>query len=463
MDVEQLYVMTFGQKGILCFQQRERKVCRMRMYDLIKKKRDGKELSKEEISYMIKEFTKGEIPDYQMSAMMMAIYFKGMEEKETLALTMAMAESGDILDLSEISGIKVDKHSTGGVGDKTSLVLAPMVAATGVPVAKMSGRGLGHTGGTIDKLESFQGFNTNLSKETFIKNVNEMKMAIMGQTKDLAPADKKLYALRDVTATVDQMSLIASSIMSKKLAAGADAIVLDVKTGSGAFMKAEEDAEALAREMVRIGNNGGRKTVALISDMDQPLGYAVGNILEVKEAINTLQGKGSKELLELCYMLGSYMLILGGKAPNLEEAREQLIYTIKEGLALKKFAQFVEAQGGDPEPIFHQELFQEANIIEEVQSIEEGYVEKIHCQEIGNCSLILGGGRETKDSEIDLRVGILMKKKVGDYVKKGECIAVLHANDEQKMKTAKEKLLGAYTFSQSKVKKRPLLHKVITE
>lgn len=435
----------------------------MRMYDLIKKKRDGKELSKEEITWMIKEFTKGEIPDYQMSAMMMAIYFQGMEEKETLALTMAMAKSGDVLDLSEISGIKVDKHSTGGVGDKTSLVLAPMVAAAGVPVAKMSGRGLGHTGGTIDKLESFQGFNTNLSKETFIENVNEMKMAIMGQTKDLAPADKKLYALRDVTATVDQMSLIASSIMSKKLAAGADAIVLDVKTGSGAFMKEEKAAEALAREMVRIGNNAGRKTVALISDMDQPLGFAVGNILEVKEAIDTLQGKGSEELLELCYLLGSYMLILGGKASNLEEARKELGHTIKEGLALKKFAQFVEAQGGDPEPIFHQELFQKASIVEEVQSMEEGYVEKIHCQEIGNCSLILGGGRETKDSEIDLSVGILMKKKVGDYVKKGDCLALIHANDMEKMKAAKEKLLGAYTFSQSKVEKRPLFHKIITE
>ena len=288
-------------------------------------------------------------------------------------------------------------------------------------------------------------------------------MAIMGQTKDLAPADKKLYALRDVTATVDQMSLIASSIMSKKLAAGADAIVLDVKTGSGAFMKEEADAEALAREMVRIGNNAGRKTVALISDMDQPLGFAVGNILEVKEAIDTLQGKGSKELLELCYMLGSHMLILGEKASNLKEAREQLVHTIKEGLALKKFAQFVEAQGGNPEPIFHQELFLEASIVEEVQSIEEGYVEKIHCQEVGNCSLILGGGRETKDSEIDLSVGILMKKKVGDYAKKGDVLALLHGNSMEKMKAAKEKLLGAYTFSQSKVERRPLFHKVITE
>jgi len=310
----------------------------MRMYDLIMKKRNGEALEKEEIEFMIEGFTKGTIPDYQMSAMMMAIFLKGMNDAETLNLTMAMAHSGDVLDLSYIHGLKVDKHSTGGVGDKTSLVLGPMVAAVGVPVAKMSGRGLGHTGGTIDKLESFKGFSVDISTDKFIENVNTIKMAIIGQTADLAPADKKLYALRDVTATVDNMSLIASSIMSKKLAAGADAIVLDVKTGSGAFMKTVEDSFALAKEMVQIGNGAGRHTVAIVSDMDQPLGFAVGNALEVKEAIDTLNGEGSKELLELCVTLGSYMLLTTKNASSVEEAREKLYKTIEDKSALNKFA-----------------------------------------------------------------------------------------------------------------------------
>ena len=296
----------------------------MRMYDLIMKKRNGEVLDEKEIQYMINGYTKGEIPDYQMSAMTMAIYFQGMNEQETLALTMAMAHSGDMLDLSDIHGVKVDKHSTGGVGDKTSLALTPMVAALGIPVAKMSGRGLGHTGGTIDKLESFTGFSTAISEEQFKENVNRIGIAIMGQTADLAPADKKLYALRDVTATVDNMSLIASSIMSKKLAAGADAIVLDVKTGSGAFMKKEEDAAALAKEMVKLGKGAGRKTFAVISDMDQPLGFAVGNALEVKEAIDTLNGKGPEDFVELCMTLGSQMILAAGKAESTEQAREML-------------------------------------------------------------------------------------------------------------------------------------------
>lgn len=435
----------------------------MRMYDLIMKKRNGNALTKEEIDFMIQKYTLGEIPDYQMSAMMMAIYFQGMKDEETLALTMAMAHSGDMLDLSAINGIKVDKHSTGGVGDKTSLALTPMVAAVGVPVAKMSGRGLGHTGGTIDKLESFAGFSTGISTEEFIHNVNTIGIAIMGQTADLAPADKKLYALRDVTATVDNMSLIASSIMSKKLAAGADAIVLDVKTGSGAFMKTEEDSFALAREMVSIGNGAGRDTTAIVSDMDQPLGFAVGNALEVKEAIETLRGNGPEDFVELCLTLGSYMVVAAKKADTVETAREMLQKTIEDGSALKKLAEFIAAQGGDSDMVYHPERLPKASIIEEIASPKDGYVQKIICDEIGICSLILGGGRETKESQIDLSVGIVLQKKVGDTVKKGETLAWMHANDAEKLNIAKERFLKAYTITDAPVEKKPFIKGVVTK
>lgn len=433
----------------------------MRMYDLIMKKRNGGVLSENEIQFMTNSYTRGEIPDYQMSAMMMAIYFRGMSEEETLALTMAMAESGDTLNLSGIAGIKVDKHSTGGVGDKTSLALTPMVAACGVKVAKMSGRGLGHTGGTIDKLESFPGFSTGIEIEQFEKNVNEIGISIMGQTKDLAPADKKLYALRDVTATVDQISLIASSIMSKKLASGADAIVLDVKTGSGAFMKTLPDSVALAEEMTRIGNGAGRKTIAVISDMDQPLGFAVGNILEVQEAIATLRGEGPEDFTELCMCLGSYMLVAGGKAENETEARKMLEDVIASGAALNKLAEFVQAQGGDSSYVYEPEKFIAAQITEEIPAPESGYIQKIVCDEIGICSLILGGGRETKESEIDLSVGLVLHKKVGDYVEAGESLATIYANDGKKCKQAKERFLAAYTISAEKPEIQPLIKKVI--
>lgn len=416
----------------------------MRMYDLIMKKRNGGKLTKEEIDFMIKGYTEGTIPDYQMSAMMMAVYFVGMNEEETLYLTMAMAHSGEILDLSEIEGVKVDKHSTGGVGDKTSLALTPMVAACGVKIAKMSGRGLGHTGGTIDKLESFEGFSTEISTEQFIKNVNKIGVAIMGQTAELAPADKLLYALRDVTATVDNMSLIASSIMSKKLAAGADAIVLDVKTGSGAFMKAEEDAFALAKEMLAIGKNAGKRMMAVISDMDQPLGNAVGNALEVKEAIATLKGQGPEDFTELCMTLGSCMLMAGGVAENETEAREKLREVIENGKALQKLAEFVRAQGGNEKMVYDTDLLPKAAIIYPVKAPAEGYIRRIRCDEVGICSLILGGGRETKESSIDLSVGVLLQKKVGDYVKEGEVLALIHANDEEKRRACEERLLRAY-------------------
>ncbi len=420
----------------------------MRMYDIIMKKRNGGELSAEEIDFFVEGYTRGEIPDYQASALMMAIYFQKMTKAETHALTMAMAHSGEMLDLSAIQGVKVDKHSTGGVGDKTSLALTPMVAACGIPVAKMSGRGLGHTGGTIDKLESFAGFHTDISTEQFIRNVNRIGIAIMGQTADLAPADKKLYALRDVTATVDNLSLIASSIMSKKLAAGADAIVLDVKTGSGAFMKAEADARALAQEMVDIGNAAGKRTIAVISDMDQPLGRAVGNALEVKEAIATLRGEGPEDFTELCLTLGSQMLLAGGKAVSVQEARAKLEQVLADGSALRKLAEFVEAQGGDSAAVYHPELLPRASVIRAIPSLASGYVQHIACDEIGVCSLLLGGGRETKQSEIDLSVGVVLEKKVGDYVNEGEPLAYLHGNDEEKCRAAEERFLKAYTFSE---------------
>lgn len=433
----------------------------MRMYDLIMKKRNGGVLTKEEIRYMITGYTKGEIPDYQMSAMMMAIYFRGMNREETLALTMAMAHSGDMLDLSNIEGVKVDKHSTGGVGDKTSLALTPMVAACGVKVAKMSGRGLGHTGGTIDKLESFPGFSTGIETWQFEKNVNEIGIAIMGQTKDLAPADKMLYALRDVTATVDNISLIASSIMSKKLASGADAIVLDVKTGSGAFMKSLEDAKALAEEMVTIGKGAGRKTAAVISDMDQPLGRAVGNILEVQEAIATLKGQGPEDFTELCLTLGSHMLLAGGKAQSEAEAVEKLQAVIDNGAALDKLAEFVAAQGGDATYVYEPDKFIKAGICEEIPAPTGGYVQKIVCDEIGICSLILGGGRETKESEIDLSVGLILHKKVGDEVRAGESLATIYANHAEKCEAAKKRFLAAYDIQPERKEKNRLIQDII--
>lgn len=433
----------------------------MRMYDIIMKKRNGGELMQEEIRYFIEGYTKGEIPDYQVSALMMAVYFQKMTERETVALTMAMAESGEMLDLSGIRGIKVDKHSTGGVGDKTSLALAPMVAACGIPVAKMSGRGLGHTGGTIDKLESFPGFTTALDRQQFIDQVNRIGIAIMGQTADLAPADKKLYALRDVTATVDNMSLIASSIMSKKLAAGADAIVLDVKTGSGAFMKEEQDARALAEEMVRIGKNAGRRTIAVISDMDQPLGYAVGNALEVKEAIDTLRGEGAADFVELCLTLGSRMLIAGGKTEDSGEARKMLEDVIADGSALEKLAEFVESQGGSREVVYHPELLPKAGIIRPIQAPVSGYIDHITCDEVGICSLILGGGRETKESEIDLAVGLVLCKKVGDYVQEGEALAMLHANDESRAREAERRYLAACSIADTAPERKPFIKGVI--
>ena len=433
----------------------------MLMVDLIRKKREGQALKKEEIDFMIEGYTKGRIPDYQIAAMMMAIFFRGMNDEETVQLTMAMMNSGDVLDLSGIDGVKVDKHSTGGVGDKTSLVLTPMVASLGVPVAKMSGRGLGHTGGTIDKLESFHGFHTSITEEQFLKNVNTVKIAIMGQTADLAPADKLLYALRDVTATVDNMSLIASSIMSKKLAAGADAIVLDVKCGSGAFMKTEEDAFLLGEKMTAIGNMSGRRTIAVVSDMDQPLGFAVGNALEVKEAIDTLKGRGPQDLLALCLALGSQMLLCAGVTKEEEEAETLLRETIADGRALKKFAEFIEAQGGSAEEVYHTDKLPQASIVEALLSEQTGYVGKIFSEDVGTASLLLGGGRRSKEDVIDLSVGVLLKKKVGDPILKGEPLAVLHANDGQKLREAKTRLMGSYTIVEKPVERPVFIKKII--
>lgn len=435
----------------------------MRMYDLIEKKKNGGSLTKEEIGFMVEGFTKGIIPDYQMSAMLMAICFTGMNEMETLELTLAMKDSGDTLDLSKINGIKVDKHSTGGVGDKTSLVLTPMVAALGVPVAKMSGRGLGHTGGTIDKLECFPGFCTALPEEKFITNVNEIGVAIAGQTANLAPADKKLYALRDVTATVAQKSLIASSIMSKKLAAGSDAIVLDVKTGNGAFMKEEADAVALAETMVKIGNMAGKKTAAIITDMEQPLGNAVGNSVEVIEALDALRGEGPEDLMEVVYALGTQMLLFAEITDDRTKAEKLLKETIASGSALKKFAEFVEAQGGNQEDVLTQGRLPVAEKKFFAKAKKDGFVTDILAEQIGNACMILGGGRETKESVIDLSVGIRLTKKIGDAVKCGDVLAQIYANDESRGKEAVAMVENAYRYGTEKPVDRSMVKKIITE
>ncbi len=435
----------------------------MRMYDLILKKRNGEELSREEINFFIEGYTKGEIPDYQVSSLLMAIYFQKMTSRETADLTMAMVNSGDVLSLKDIDGIKVDKHSTGGVGDTTTLVLGPMVAALGIPVAKMSGRGLGHTGGTIDKLESFKGFSVEMPEEKFISNVNNIKLAVGGQTGDLAPADKKLYALRDVTGTVDNISLIASSIMSKKIAAGADAIVLDVKVGEGAFMKTKEDALHLAKEMVSIGSSLKRNTVAVISDMDQPLGRAIGNALEVEEAIETLKGNGPEDLLELCMTLGSEMVILAEKAKDKNEARQMLMETIKSGRALNKLKEFVAAQGGDISSIEDTSLFPHAKYVIPVESEKDGVVSKIHSENIGLIAMELGAGRATKESTIDLSVGLVLNKKRGEKVSKGDVIAYIHSNDMEKAEKAKVKILENYVIEKDYEDTIPLIYEVVTK
>jgi len=435
---------------------------RMRMVDLIEKKRDGRELSTEEINYIIKGYTEGDIPDYQVSALTMAIYFQGMTEKERADLTMAMVESGEQIDLSKIEGVKVDKHSTGGVGDTTTLVLGPLVASVGVPVAKMSGRGLGHTGGTIDKLESISGFHVEITKEEFITLVNQNKLAVIGQTGNLTPADKKLYALRDVTATVDSVPLIASSIMSKKIAAGADCIVLDVKTGAGAFMKTVEDARELAKAMVRIGNNVGRKTMAIISDMSQPLGFAIGNALEVKEAIDTLKGEGPEDLTELCLTLGSHMVLLAKKASNIEEARALLEEAIKNGKALETFKIFLQAQGGDPTVVDDPAKLPQAKFTFELEAQEDGYVTEMVADEIGTAAMLLGAGRATKDSIIDLAVGFVLHKKIGDGVKKGESLLTIHSNSED-ISAVKESLYQNIKVSKVETKAPILIHEEITE
>jgi pyrimidine-nucleoside phosphorylase len=431
------------------------------MVDLIEKKREGKELTTEEIKYIIDGYTDGSIPDYQVSALTMAIFFKDMSDRERADLTMAMVESGDQIDLSAIEGIKVDKHSTGGVGDTTTLVLGPLVASVGVPVAKMSGRGLGHTGGTIDKLEAVEGFHVEIENDEFIRLVNKNKLAVIGQSGNLTPADKKLYSLRDVTATVNSIPLIASSIMSKKIAAGADAIVLDVKTGAGAFMKTLEDSKNLAKAMVNIGNNVERKTMAVISDMSQPLGFAIGNALEVKEAIDTLKGEGPEDLTELCLTLGSHMVYLAEKASSLSEARELLQKAIEDGSALENFKVFLESQGGDASVVDDPSKLPQAQYKAELGAREDGYVSEIIADSVGTAAMWLGAGRATKESVIDLAVGLELRKKIGDEVKAGESLATIYSNQED-IEDVKNKLYESIKISSEKVDAPTLIHTEIT-
>lgn len=433
----------------------------MRMVDIIAKKRDGKELSTEEIRFLVDGYTNGSIPDYQMSAWAMAVLFRGMTPRETGDLTMAMAESGEQLDLTSIPGVKVDKHSTGGVGDKTTLVVAPLVAAAGIPVAKMSGRGLGHSGGTIDKLESFAGFQVERTREQFLQQVRDIGVAVIGQSGNLTPADKKLYALRDVTATVEAVPLIASSIMSKKIAAGADAILLDVKVGKGAFMKTLEEAETLARAMVDIGSQVGRRTVAVISDMNQPLGFAVGNALEVKEAIETLAGNGPKDLTELALAIGARMLMLGGLASSVDEGRGRLEEIIASGKAVEKLAQMVQAQGGDKRDVYEPDRLPKAELTAQVTAKQDGYLAGIDAETVGHASVVLGAGRLTKEMPIDLAVGIVLHKKRGDQVRAGEPLATLHANDERLLQNALQEMDEAFAYSSEQPPEQPLIYKIV--
>lgn len=433
----------------------------MRAYDIILKKKQGQPLTREEILYFIHGYAKEDIPDYQMAAWLMAVYFQGMDSRETADLTEAMVTSGEQIDLKEIEGIKVDKHSTGGVGDTTTLVLVPLVAAAGVAVAKMSGRGLGHTGGTLDKLESIPGFSVSLSKEKFLNNVQKIGLAVMGQTAHLVPADGKMYALRDVTATVDSIPLIASSIMSKKIAAGAQGIVLDVKTGQGAFMKTLEDSLALAQTMVEIGKRVGRKTIAVISDMNQPLGLAVGNALEVKEAIEVLSGKGPEDLQELCLELGAAMVYLAGKAEDTDKAKTILRELLKNGAALDKLAQMIEAQGGERKVLEDTSLLPQASLKEEILALEDGVVEKLEAEKVGLSAMILGAGREKKEDFIDHSAGVVLQKKIGDTVKKGETLAILHTNNELSLVSAREKILSAYSITKKEVSQLPLIYQTV--
>ncbi|HHD1656864.1 TPA: pyrimidine-nucleoside phosphorylase [Enterococcus faecium] len=433
----------------------------MRMVDLIEKKRDGNELSKEEIEYIVTNYTNGKIPDYQVSALLMAIFYQDMTNEEITNLTLAIANSGDVIDLSSLEGIKVDKHSTGGVGDTTTLILAPLVASVGVTVAKMSGRGLGYTGGTLDKLEAIPGFQIELSDEEFVRIVNESKVAVIGQSGNLAPADKKLYALRDVTATVDSLPLIASSIMSKKIAAGADAIVLDVTTGDGAFMKNIEDARRLAKTMTSIGKLANRETVAVISDMSEPLGEAIGNSLEVVEAIETLQGNGPEDLVEMCYALGSQMVVLAGKAKTTDEARTLLQEALESGEALAKFKEMIQNQGGDPAIVEHPERILTARYTMELPAKQSGVVSKIVANELGIAAMMLGAGRKTKEEDIDHAVGLKLHKKIGDTVTKGESLLTIYSNDEE-ITSVIELLYKNIEIGESAMKPT-LIHDIITE
>lgn len=433
----------------------------MRVVDLILKKRNGEILSTREIEFLVSGYTNGVIPDYQISALTMAIFFQGMNKRETADLTMAMVRSGEQINLEQIEGIKVDKHSTGGVGDTTTLVLAPLVAACGVPVAKMSGHGLGHTGGTLDKLASIPGFQINLTETEFIHNVNQIGVAVISQSGNLVPADKALYGLRDVTATVESIPLIASSIMSKKLAAGADAILLDVKMGSGAFLQSQEDAMQLAREMVDIGNNLGKKTIAVLTNMDQPLGCAVGNALEVKEAVAILQNSGPEDLRELCLALGSQMLILAKKVTTPKEGREMLEEAINNGSAFEKLQALVSAQSGNPRALDNLDLLPTAQQIVPIKAETAGYVQRIEALDVGVSAMLLGAGREKKESVIDLAVGVVIEKKVGDPVKIGDTLAELHVNQTEGLAEALDLLKKAFTLGLEKPQVKPLIYQII--